>query len=210
MSVTVADVQDLVIENIPWIPSSGLIAKINNAVTKIAGGIRMPNGMISSPLPELMKIDTLTTTTEACVALPSDYQRAVFQISNSDGYKIESIEGVGYYDFRLFLEEVDKKDLSEAGTVKNAVVHGNFLYYQGIPAINEILTIMFYRKPINAVAGIDVIDGIPEHLSLDLIGNYVSSQLLKDKKEGEHYLAKFWLVMDDLISYIDQINITPI
>jgi hypothetical protein len=60
-------------------PDTELIDKINYAVSHIAGGVLMPDGSISPPLPDLIDYDIVTTsTTLAYVSLPSDYQRNVF------------------------------------------------------------------------------------------------------------------------------------
>lgn len=55
---------------------AGITTRINDVVTAIAAGIRMPSGIISPPLPDLFDTDTVTTsTTLPYVTLPTDYQR---------------------------------------------------------------------------------------------------------------------------------------
>ena len=55
-----------------------LTDRINEAVNSIAGGIRIPDGTTSPPLPDLYTSATIPTTVNAYTDLPSNYQRGLF------------------------------------------------------------------------------------------------------------------------------------
>lgn len=55
--------------------------------------------------------------------------------------------------------------LNKTGNISSIIEHGKKLYYQGIPAVSEELTLHFYRKPVVMVDNDDVPDGIPEHIN---------------------------------------------
>jgi len=189
-----------------------LIPKINRAVADIAGGIRMPDGQVSPPLPDLYQYDTVTTsTTAAYVSLPTSYQRNVFNILDSSGCRIAPPQGGDYYAFNRFLRCISDMRLTEAGSVYRVAVKGTKLYYQGIPAAAETIGVHFYRKPVDMVADADTPDGIPDHLQLRLIKHYVIMTIYGDKLEAgvtepavgfKHHAGKFFEAMTDLVDFI--------
>jgi len=185
--------------------------RINETVTTIAGGIRMPSGETSPPLPELFQSNTVGTTANAYVDLPDTYQRNVFSIIDRRGNEIFPPNGGDYYSFRLFLNSLTKKDMSQVGTVTQVCVRGRKLYYQGIPSASENLTIYFYRKPVDMNLDEDTPDGIPEHLQKRLIVHYVCKEIygegLEDGDESRaigarYHTDKFYEAMFDLIDFV--------
>jgi len=146
-----------------------LAARINDAVNNIAGGIRMPDGTTSPPLPDMYLTATISTTTDAYVDLPDNYQRGLFYVVDSSGDRILPPDGGNYYSFMLFLNHCYKRDLTEEGSVISVCVKGKKLYYQGIPSAAEDLFISYYGKPTEMVENTDEPDGIPDHLQVRLI-----------------------------------------
>lgn len=155
--------------------------KINEAVNSIAAGIIMPNRSISPPLPDLVDYDTVITSTQAYVSLPSDYQRNVFLVCDSSGNRISPTSDGNYYAYNLFLRGLSDLRLEEKGQVYCVAIKGTRLYYQGIPATPETIGLHFYRKPTDMALDGDSPDGIPEHLQMKLIKSYVCKGIY-----GEH------------------------
>jgi len=189
-----------------------LIDKINNAVSSIAGGVLMPDGSISPPLPDLIDYDTVTTsTTLAHVSLPSDYQRNVFLVCDSSGYKINKPPGGDYYAYNLFLKSITDLRLTESGSIYRVAVKGTKIFYQGIPTAATTLGIHFYRRPTNMVIDTDTPDGIPEHLQLRLIKHKVCADVFGEQLEDgqdnvgvstKYHLSKFMEAMHELVNFI--------
>jgi len=188
-----------------------LVGKINSIVTGIAAGIRMPDGQISPPLPDLLDYDTVTTTAAAYASLPADYQRKVFMILDSSGNKIEPPPGGDYYAFALFLKRITDKRLTESGSVYRVCVKGNKLYYQGIPTAAETLGLHFYRKPVDMALDGDTPDGIPEHLQERLIKHGVLKDIygeaIEDGQDNsgiatKFHTGKFFEAMAELVAFI--------
>ena len=185
--------------------------RINDAVNNIAGGIRMPDGQTSPPLPDLFTVATVSTTATACADLPTDYQRKVFSVVDSSGDRINPVNGGGYYSFMLFLNGCYKKDLTETGQVTRVCVRGRKLYYQGIPSAAADLTVMYYKTPTAIVSNGDTPEGIPEHLQKRLIKHYVCKEIfgegLEDGAEArgvgtKYHEGKFYDAMIDLVDYV--------
>jgi len=129
---------------------SDIITRLNDAVEAVTAGVFMPNRRdVSPPLPELYQSDIIATTVNAYADLPATYQRGLFYVLDSSGEKVGMPRGGNYYDFMLFLNNSDKRDLTETGAVHTACVKGTMLYYQGIPSSSADLTVMFYRKPVD-------------------------------------------------------------
>ena len=188
-----------------------LTDRINDAVNSIAGGIRMPNGETSPPLPDLYSTTTVATTTNAYADLPTDYQRGVFYVVDSSGDRILSPDGGDYYSFMLFLKTCRKKDLTETGSITKVCVKGKKLYYQGIPTASEDLVVMYYKIPDTLVGDSDEPEGIPAHLQKRLIKHYVCKEIfgegLEDGAEARgvgtnYHTNKFFEAMIDLIDFI--------
>lgn len=211
LSELITAIDDKVQDAVKYTPEV-IARRINEALQAIAGGVRMPTtGIISPPLPDLFKSDTVTTTTAAYVSLPSDYQRKVFKVADSSGYKIDPPLGGDYYSFALFLSQVSNLNLTDAGSVYKVAVKGKSLYYQGIPTVAETLTVMYYRKAATLALDGDEPEGIPDHLQMPLIKHYVLKEIFGEAiEDGQDNVAvgykyhdgKFYMAMTDLIDYI--------
>lgn len=191
-----------------------LTSRINTLVGRIAGGQRMPDGIISPPLPDLFDMDTVATVEDTAYAsLPSDYQRGLFRVMDSSGDIIHPPSGGDYYSFQLFLRSLTEPDMTETGSVYRVCARGTRLYYQGIPSTTENLTVYFYRKPtdMSLEDPTPEPDGIPEHLATPLIKHGVCREIFGEGIEdgvnsegaGYSYHAKrFYEAMTDLIDHI--------
>jgi hypothetical protein len=191
---------------------------INDAVTAIAAGIRMPDGSVSPPLPDLFTISTVTTVAGlAYASLPVNYQRGLANVYDSSGVRISHPRGGDYYSFNLFLRQANHKALMETGSVYMVCVKGTKLYYQGIPTAVATLGLHYYKKPTTMVTATDEPDGIPEHLQLRLIKHYVLKEIFGEAIEDgqdnkgmgvKYHTGKFFEAMTDLVDFIG-IDATP-
>lgn len=188
-----------------------LVDRINDAINNISGGIRMPDGTTSPPLPDLYTSATVQTTVTAYADLPTNYQRRLFYVVDSSGDRILPPAGGDYYSFMLFLNHCYKRDLTETGSVTKVCVKGKKLYYQGIPSAAEDLVVMFYKIPTVMASDIDEPEGIPDHLRVRLIKHYVCKEIfgegLEDGAESRkvgttYHTNKFFEAMIDLIDFI--------
>lgn len=195
----------------PAFYGTDLIERINDAVSAISAGIRMPDGLTSPPLPDLYTSSIVETTASAYVSLPDNYQRNVFNVYDSSGFRISR------YSFHKFLNRCSDKALDESGSVYMVSVKGSKLYYQGIPTAAQTLGIHYYRKPVAMATDADEPDGIPEHLCLPLIKHYVCKEIfgeaLEDGQDNvgqgvKYHTAKFYQAMTDLVDFIG-IDATP-
>ena len=194
--------------------------RINDCVQMISAGVRLPDGRVSPPLPELFQTDTITTDVSlAYVSLPATYQRNVFFVADASGDKINPPKGGDLYSFMLFLKQIYKKDLTEAGSVYAVSIKGGKIFYQGIPAVAVDLTIHFYRKPVPLVDSTDVVDGLPEHLQRRLIVDYVCADIFgsmiedgeaSNKMANAYHLNEFYRGLNDLVSFIGEDDSEPI
>lgn len=188
--------------------TTDLTARINNAVSAICGGILLPDGRFSPPLPDLYALTTVATTANAYASLPTNYQRNLFYVADDNGNRILPPAGGDYYDFILFVNNVTEKDLTESGSVYRVAVKGSNLYYQGIPSASEDLTIMYYTKPTDMSSPADTPSGIPEHFQERLIKHYVCRDVLGDILEGadsskyKYHTERFYAAMYELVDFI--------
>ena len=152
---------------------------LNRGVSEISGGLQSTLGsFITPPLPNLFSIGTVTTaTTLAYVSMPATYQRNLQFVSNSSGQEIEI-----YNSMIEFAEDYPLMDGS--GSVKAVVVQGNTLYYQDIPTVAEILTLHFYRLPVDMSVATGTPDGIPLHMQIPLLTNYVAWKIFELIEDG--------------------------
>jgi hypothetical protein len=189
-----------------------ILDSMNAAVSRIAAGIRMPDGNISPPLPDLYKTDTINTSIIfPYTSLPIDYQRKVFGIFDSDSLRLNGPNGGDYYSFNSFLNQINNKNLAEIGEIYLVCIKGNKLYYQGIPPIIKSIGLHYYHKPTPMVLDGDIPDGIPEHLHEGLIKHYVCKEIFGEKIEDgqdntgigtKYHTMKFFEAMTDLIDFI--------
>jgi hypothetical protein len=185
---------------------------INDALQYVAGGVIMPDGDISPPLPDLHAIEQLTTsTTDAYVALPTDYQRDVFYVVDSDDSLIFPVTGGDYYSFNLFMHSLPNKALNGVGSVYRVCVKGSNLYYQDIPETATQLTIHYYRKPILLDDDDAIPEGLPEHLSKTILKHWVCREIfgegIEDGEDNQgrgyaYHDRKFYEAMQGLVRFI--------
>jgi hypothetical protein len=163
---------------------------INQGVSEIAGGMPslldgianpLPNSL-TPPLPELFTIGTVATSISAgYVNMPTDFQRDLQLVVSSTGSEIDIADS--------FIEFTETYPLlNKAGKISEAIEHGRKLYYQGIPAVSETVTLHYYRKPVEMEGNDDIPDGIPEHLHVSLLVNFAcwkAYEHLEDGIEGE-------------------------
>ena len=164
---------------------ASITAKLNRNLQKIAGGVEKETGVLTLPLPELFTTSTVTTSTSAAyVALPSNYQRDVVQLTDSDGVDLEI-----YDSFQNFI--LDYAGLALSGDVVAAAIKGRNLYYQGIPTAADTLTLYYFKTPdtmLLADKATDEPEGLPAHLAYDLLVYSTARDiylLIEDGIEGE-------------------------
>ena len=207
MAVTVVNIRDAIKSVVldGYYTDAAIDVWIDDAMQAVAGGIVMPDGDISPPLPELYSIGTVnTSTTNPYVDLPDDYQRAVFYVSDSTGYRIHPVMGGDYYSFNLFINHAIKKDLTTKGSVDAVCVKGRRIYYQGIPSASTTLSVQYYRNP-------DGLEGIPEHLVKQILKHWVCKEIFGEGiEDGEdnsgkgqaYHEKKFYEFMETLRQFI--------
>lgn len=191
-----------------------LTAQINGAIQSIAAGIRMPDGQISPPLPDLYKYGVVNTSISSpYVLLPVDYQRKVFNISDDTQYNIMAPRNGDYYSFGKFQQQINKLNFSELGSIYIVCIKGNKLYYQGIPSVPYPIGIHYFRKPTILVTDSDIVDAFEscDHLTIRLIKHYVLKEIFGEKIEDgqdntgigtKYHTAKFFEAMTDLIDFV--------
>lgn len=191
------------------IDSPDITDRINEAIFAIAGGIVLPDNRISPPLPDLYTSASVATATDAAyVSLPSTYQRNVFNIIDANGRSVEPLQGGDYYSFDLFLNSIPYQDLSGTGIINFVAIKGSNLYYQGIPAESENMTVHFYRKPVDIDDNNAVPDGIPAQYSKPLIVHYVCREIFGDVLEGNikgrfnYHSERFYKTLTDMTDFI--------
>lgn len=195
----------------------GITDRINRAVDHIAAGVRLPDGSITPPLPDLYKMATVATVAaQPYASLPTDYQRGLFLVSDTLGDAICPPRGGNYYAFNLFLKQARRKDLTQTGTVDSVCVKGTRLYYQDIPTVGTLLTCHYYRKPTPMATSSSAPDGIPSHLQLRVIQHYVAKEVFGEVEDGmdgakPNYMfhaGRFYDAMIDLMDFVG-IDATP-
>lgn len=189
-----------------------VITRINGSLQTIAGGVRMPNGQVSPPLPDLYAYGTVNTSTSLpYVSLPADYQRNVVRVYDSSNYKIEPPRGGDYYAFALFLKQISNLGLAESGSIYRVAIKGTKIYYQGIPTASTTLGAHYYRVPATLALDGDVPEGIPTHLAKDLLKHAVLKDIYGDVVEAgvtepavafKYHTGKFYELMTALCDFI--------
>jgi len=209
LSVLVEEIDGIVQDRGVYTPAV-IAGHINRAQSAIAGGIKMPDGSISPPLPGLADYNTVATTAQAYALLPSRYQRNVFKVLDNSGVMIPPPRGGDYYAYILFLKQISDLRFTEPGSIYKVAVKGARLYYQGIPAASENLGVHFYRKPADMVLDSDTPDGIPEHLQSRLIRHYVLKEIFGEAIEDgqdntgiatKYHTEKFYEAMTELAGF---------
>lgn len=152
---------------------------INQAQTEVAGGMLSVLGnWITPPLPQLFTIETITTAIDsAYVSMPTTFHRKLQFAASSAGYEINIAES-----FISFSETYPLLD--QIGRISEVAEFGGNLYYQGIPAIAEDLTLHYYRAPTIMDDEDDIPDGIPLHLQSSLLVNHAAWKIFALIEDG--------------------------
>lgn len=111
-----------------------ITAFLNRGVAEIAGGMQSTLGEYTTPpLPNLFSIGTVTTvSTAAYASMPATFQRALVFAVNAAGIEIDIAH--------TWQEFVDAEPLLDrSGRLYEVIEQGGNLYYQGIPAADEVL-----------------------------------------------------------------------
>lgn len=159
--------------------NSDITSIMNRGVQEIAGGmVSAFTDSITPPLPNLLSIGSIDTVTDAAyVSMPGTFQRKLQFAAGDDGVEIDIANSfIGFAaDYPLF---------DRAGRINEVIEHGGNIYYQGIPAAAETVTIHFYRLPVDMEDATDEPDGIPVHLQEPLLVNYTCWELFKRIENG--------------------------
>ena len=126
--------------------STRILVYLNQGQRVVAGGVFITypdrTQVISSPLPDLMVSDDLTTSiTLPYIDMPSDYGRDLFFLSS----ETNDIEIELYESFTELLRIYP--NLDDTNRVVAAAVRGGRLYYQGYPTTAETLAAHYHRTP---------------------------------------------------------------
>jgi len=195
-----------------------LVPKINTSLQSIAAGVRMPNGEVSPPLPDLYAFGTVNTSiTLPYVSLPADYQRNADKFYDSSFYQLASPRGGGYYAFNRFLGQISNKSLAETGSIYLVAVKGTRIYYQGIPAASTVIGLHYYRKPATLALDGDIPEGLPDHLAEDLLKHAVCMKVYGEIEDGQfnrgigvqQHTAQFFSLMVNLCDFIGPADASP-
>lgn len=190
--------------------------RIDESILEIAGGIIIPDGSgrRSPPLPDLYKIDTVDTATDAAyVSLPDEFHRDLIYVVDSSGCRINPPSGGDYESFRLFLNGITNKGLTESGSIYSVARKGLKLYYQGIPAASVALTVHFYELPTILEEDDDVPSCIPSFLQRRLIVHRSCARMYGEgiedgetsRQTGEKYhSARFYEALMELTEHIGE------
>lgn len=167
-----------IIENDKHFDEDEIIGLLNRAVLRVAGGILRPGTQgLTFPLPDLFKIGSVDTTIANSVAMPSDYQRGLCFVANSNGQEIQI-----YDSFQQFAQVWPL--MSYAAPVNGVCIQGKILYYQGIPSTQDTLTLHYYRYPEDMTSDASLPDGIPIEYHEELLVSYAAKEIYSLKEDG--------------------------
>ena len=158
---------------ISTISAEDIIGYLNQGVRHIASGIIVPGlNDVTNPLPELFTLGSVTTGTDSYVALPDNYSRDLHFVANAS-----HVELTIYWVFSELARTYTNR--TETGSLDVVAIKGSTLHYRKIPVDPEVLTIHYYRKPVDMAIDTDEPDGIPEHLHEALLCNYALIEIVK-------------------------------
>lgn len=174
---------------------------INRAVRIVAAGVKMPGGIVTPPLPSLIKTGAVATTTLSYASLPSDFQRGPVFVS----YNSEEIRQTRSHIRMLRIYP----SMNHAGSVEIVNVVGKRIYYQGIPTPSQSLSVTYYSEPATLSLDTSEPDSIPEQLQEPLIVHYCAWRMfsmIEDGMEGQkvntnYHQAKFYEACADLAEF---------
>ena len=191
--------------------SDVLIPKINLSLLGIAAGVRMPDGGISPPLPDLFAYGTVDTSiTLPYVSLPTNYQRQLITVYDSLNTKINPPRGGDYKSFTKFLHQINTMNMTESGEIYVVCVKGTKIYYQGLPTASTTLGLHYYRKPATMSLDGDVPEGLPDHLQLEILKHHVCMKIYGDVEDGQYnkgigvqqHTTQFYSALAQLVDFI--------
>lgn len=173
----------VIVQDESW-RTSDLLGYLNEAAQAVAGGIELPDGTQSLPLPDLaISTDVDTDINEVYIALPTGageaYQRNLFFVTSA----LQERRIMVHNSHVMFLKQYPVLDV--VGDVTDVSVHGQRLYYQGKPASAETLTLHYHRKPSAIASDSTVPVGVPEHLQYQVLCNYAAMLIFKRIEDGQ-------------------------
>jgi hypothetical protein len=177
-----------IVQDTAWSEAT-IKSKLNNALIVVATGVMLPGKyQLSPPLPDLYtSTDIDTVAGVATCNLPSDFNRDVIQVVNSNGDKIP-IE----VSFRKFLSDYPGQ---ESGSVFKVAVVGNKLVYRDVPATAETLTVHYYKNPSTLINYEDIPSCLPTLLHRPLLVGYACKEIfgqIEDGIEGQKINTGYW------------------
>jgi len=193
--------------------TTDLDKRINLAVQTIAAGVKLPDqGWLTPPLPDLFSIETKDTVADqAWLEMPDDYHRGLERVTGESLWGVRPPRGGDFYSFDLFMRQAHDKKLAAQGQVYIACLRGRRLYYQGVPASPETLSLSYFRKPETMTEDSSVPEGITDHLQERLIVNYVCGKIFgamiedgeTSRKEGTQYhMMEFYGAVEEMLLFI--------
>jgi hypothetical protein len=190
LSKIVSEIQDVIQDSA--YSSNAITALINEANQAIALGVMIPGRYERTPpLPDLYTTGTVTTETTGIVTLPSDYQRSLVMVVDSNDVKIPIKASA-----REFLKDHPE---TGAGDVYVCAQMGKRLLYRDIPSAAATLTVHYYAAPDDLSDDDDEPTWVPEHLHRKLYVSYACKEIfnkIEDGVEGrkintEYYTSDF-------------------
>lgn len=172
------DAVELIIQDSSFSEAT-IISRLNEAQNEVAGGVQSTLGSwLTPPLPELLTIGTVSTSTSlAYVSMPANFQRKLQFVVSTDGVEIDLADS--FLEFTETYPALDK-----AGAITECCEFGGNFYYQGIPTTSEDVIIHYYKTPTDMSDDADVPDGVPSHLHRGLLVNHACWKLFELIEDG--------------------------
>jgi hypothetical protein len=209
-----------IVQDASW-QTTDLLDYLNAAHLKVAGGVTFPDStedlVLTPPLPDLaVQYDVQTSTTEPFIDLPTDagyeYQRSLYFVSSQRQEARITVEE----SHIKFLRHWPRLDYT--GDVIMVSIKGKQLYYQGVPASAETLTLWYHRKP-DAIANTSaVVVGVPEHLQYDVLCNHAAWKIFNLIEDGledspgnaERCKKRFYEALAEMVEFVGPEDGEPI
>jgi hypothetical protein len=132
-------------------------------------------------VPSLKGVDTiLTVTTAPYVTLSGVDGGFSGVLSRVYGSNNETIK---IYPKLEDLMDVNS-DLTEVGSIEGVALEGNVLWYSLVPAVAEVLTLIYYKNPEMLLVDSDTPDSIPEFLHRQILVNGAASLMFDIFEDG--------------------------
>ena len=138
-------------------------------------------------LPDLKSSDTVATTADPYVALPSDEGNVFHRKEKSLFFVSSQGQDVEINIMESWIKFLEKwPTLDEAADVRDVCIRGSRLYCQPVPADADTLDLHFFRRPVDMTAdSADEPDGIPEDLQEDLLVSFVCWDIYSDIEDED-------------------------